>query len=219
MTDNNVKREILHFHKSMTNTSRDASFDFCYLYFHTKKGKLANDMENCCMHLWSYLASWGMLRNSPLQSLSPASLKPLIAHFDDISHSNIWNIDVDSYPQEKYCIIDEYKKIESILKQIMGKAPTVTLVTKIMLGIFGCVPAFDRYFTQTFNQLYNGFYQCRDIELDYIYDFYTQHKVLLDDLSTNMYVINFEGKPTSFTYKKAKLIDMFGFTKAMNIKY
>ena len=36
-----------------------------------------------------------------------------------------------------------YESIEKELKEILGKRPSETLITKIMLGIFGCIPAFD----------------------------------------------------------------------------
>ena len=61
---------------------RDASYDFCFLYFQTHRGILGGkNLECSCMHLWSYLASWGMLRgSSELLQRSPAALKNLIWH-------------------------------------------------------------------------------------------------------------------------------------------
>ena len=63
---------------------RYASFDFCYSYFyqvHVLNESKNEDKEKSCMVLWSYLASWGMLRgSSKLLQKSPAYLLPLINH-------------------------------------------------------------------------------------------------------------------------------------------
>ena len=168
------------------------------------------------MYLWSYLASWGMLRgSSALLQCSPASLKPLIEYFDSLykSASHIWDIDVDTYNvgANKKNLLDTYKDIENILSKILSKKPTVTLVTKIMLVVFGNVPAFDTYFKKSFSKIYGVFSSFGIKELDAIHDFYSNFKILLDSIKIN--VIDFNGKPTNIIYKKAKLIDMYGFTK------
>ncbi|MCI6800098.1 MAG: hypothetical protein MR891_00450, partial [Bacteroidales bacterium] len=98
------------------------------------------------------------------------------------------------------------------------KNPSRTLVTKIMMGVFGIVPAFDTFFSDVFDRLYpdKGFrsgnfsHDC----LDAIYNFYLQNKQQLD--SIKIPVIDFDGKPIEgMYYKKAKLIDMYGFTKGV----
>ena len=169
------------------------------------------------MHLWSYLASWGMLRgSSTLLQCSPAVLKELIKFFDSISTSPIWDSDIDTYNKDKEEILKVYKKIFSILATSMHNNPSVTLVTKIMLGVFGCVPAFDSFFTKTFRTIYGDFRNVRSVELDAIEDFYKKHQTLIDKMVIP--VIDFGGNPTKLYYKKAKLIDMFGFAVGQHIK-
>ena len=140
------------------NTHRDASFDLCFYYFQTNKEHVAKkeNLEKSCLYLWSYLSSWGMLRGSSrLLEKSPASLKPLIKH---IQESKVWDIDVDKYTDENIAkLIAEYEAIEQILKEeLLKKLPTCTLVTKIMLGVYGNVPAFDVNFTATLKKEYKG---------------------------------------------------------------
>ena len=214
----NVGRIIYIFIMKRNCNHRYASYDFCYLYFQKNKGKLStkNNIEKSCMYLWSYLASWGMLRgSSALLQCSPAALKPLIEYFDSLykSASHIWDIDVDTYNvgANKKNLLDTYKDIENILSKILSKKPTVTLVTKIMLVVFGNVPAFDTYFKNAFSKIYGVFSSFGIKELDAINDFYSNFKILLDSIKIN--VIDFNGKPTNIIYKKAKLIDMYGFTK------
>lgn len=136
----------------------------------------------------------------------------------------MWNLDVDSYNEKNIkALLKSYSEIEAILTEILSdskevKHPSVTLITKIMLGVFGNIPAFDRYFTTTFHSMYGGFLSCQRHELDCILDFYTNNKAVIDSLSKEMYVIDFNGMATSRTYKKVKLIDMYGFTKAATLQ-
>ncbi len=199
---------------------RNASYDFCYLYFQRNKGHLAGqNIEYSCMHLWSYLASWGMLRGScPLFLRSPAALKPLILYFDELYNSPIWNIDVDSYSEKnKEEILSVYAGIAQILEKITPKhTPSITLVTKIMLGVFGCVPAVDHFFYKTFHSIYGGFGVLGEKELGNIEILYQRHQIVLDSLYIP--IMDFEGNSTIYSYKKAKLIDMFGFMVGKHVK-
>ena len=217
-------------------SNRFASYDFCYGYFQQNKGRLSNNMEHSCYVLFSYLASWGMLRgSSPLLQYSPVVLTELITHFDSIKDSPIWNLDVQDYAHADNIpiIMNEYKAIKKELAFVFcsvcdgateegnsiatGKAntkklvPTDTLVTKIMLGVFGVVPALDRYFQQAFHTLYPkiSFSKFSEEVLTSILNFYCSNQPILD--SIKFPVIDFSGKPTSLNYKVAKLIDMFGF--------
>lgn len=203
------------------NTHRDASFDLCFYYFQTNKEHVAEKdyLEKSCLYLWSYLSSWGMLRGSSyLLTKSPASLKPLIKHIQN--YSNVWDIDVDKYTDENIAkLIAEYKAIEQILKEeILEKLPTCTLVTKIMLGVYGNVPAFDVNFTATLKKEYKG--KCRSTvfnteSLKCIKDLYDKHK---DEFNQEIKVLDFEDKETELQYTKAKLVDMYGFQKGNNNK-
>lgn len=205
--------------KNHSINQRDCSYDICYLYFQRNKGHLAGqNLEYSCMQLWSYLASWGMLRgSSALFWCSPAALKPLIIYLDEISDSPVWDIDVDSYSAKNSKeILRVYARIEKILKskKIMGTTPSITLVTKIMLGIFGCVPAVDQYFYKTFHKLYGGFGTLREQELTNLEHFYLSHKETIDDI--HIPVLDFDGQETKLTYKKAKLVDMYGFQQSID---
>lgn len=224
-----VDQEIKKFGSGCSVEHRYVSYDFCYLYFQRNKGFLGNvNMENSCMHLWSYLASWGMLRGSSvLLQRSPACLKELVAYFDSICHSVVWDVDVDSYASHKSEILQVYNDISQIMERIMNHnesnippkitKPSPTLITKIMLGVFGCVPALDQYFCKTFRGLYGGFYELGSKELDRIGSFYEQeqHKELID--SIRIPVLDFDGKKTELYYKKAKLIDMYGFVHGQEL--
>lgn len=190
---------------------RYSSFDYCYNYF--KSGKnLKSDMEKSCLVLGFYLASWGMFRGSSfILQRSAKHFEKTIEYINGLDRS-YWEIDVDSYDENITKIIEVYKEIK---KKIVdeGKAH-LTLVTKVMLGVFGFVPAYDNYFTDTFRGMYSdcGFRRFNKDSLECIEKFYYANKKVIDDLAKATKTYDFKtGKPGGISYTKAKIIDMYGF--------
>src|SRR5688572_2487246 len=85
-------------------TGRYASFDYCHNFFrsHHEDGRVSNLAEadvvqQACLQLGFYLASWGMLRGSSIL------LKRSAKHFAPVveviaqSPSAVWTIDADDY--------------------------------------------------------------------------------------------------------------------------
>lgn len=217
-----IDRVVNLFHSGITEKYRYSSFDFCYSYFQNNRNHLADNIEVGCMYLWAYLASWGMLRGSSklLKYHSPASLKGLLSLFANNKDNSVWDLDLQDYstPEAIGEIIGMYNSIKYELIKIIDK-PSVILITKIMLGVFGCIPAFDTNFTRAMKKEYEsekcGFCGVNKKSLRLIGEFYRNHKDTFDGISIP--VIDFNGQPTKLTYKKAKLIDMFGFTKGLEL--
>ncbi|MDP3682725.1 MAG: hypothetical protein Q8S01_02225, partial [Ignavibacteria bacterium] len=134
-------------YKSKTRAEdRYTSFDYCYNYFRTVQGNsLTDDIEKSCLTLGFYLASWGMFRGSSfLIDKSAKHFEPTVRYVAKLDRS-IWLIDVDSYEQNNIMtIIQIYNDIKNLI--ITGNNSDLTLITKIMLGVFGFIPAFDKYF-------------------------------------------------------------------------
>lgn len=68
--------------------------------------------------------------------------------------SKIWGIDVNDYANgdSVALILQCYDMIKNTL--IKDKRHLV-LATKIMMGVFGCIPAYDQYFSSTFRSLFD----------------------------------------------------------------
>lgn len=194
-----------------TPTDRYASFDYCFNYFqeHAERSRVAELMEgpalqSSCLQLGFYLASWGMYRgSSDLLRRSLAHLVPVIRVIAT-SPSEVWYVDANDY-SDKACSL--MLEVGARLKQTFPKGATDTPVTKIMLGVFGCVPAFDTYFKKSF-----GTWKFNDAALGMIARFYEEnaevierHRVPTLDFAT--------GLDTSRRYTRAKLIDMIFFTE------
>lgn len=196
---------------------RYASFDYCYNYFYSfyKQNKIAdiaseNNLQTSCLHLGFYLASWGMMRGSSfLLEKSSRHLAPLVREISKMGKI-IWEIDVDNYNNENIEVLLECKN--KIIKALGEKNTKTwdTLVTKIMLGVFANVPAYDTFFKkflqknkycQTFNRK----------SLEQLKEFYGDNKKefkAFEKIKTHNFIT---GKETDVYYTKAKLIDMYGF--------
>lgn len=192
---------------------RYRSFDFCYSHFYNSKTNNQIDIERSCYVLWSYLASWGMLRGSSfLLQKNPAYLSDLVEYIYRQDKS-VWNIDIDNYPENYDKIITLYNDVkENILK---GKNHRhLVLVTKIMLGIFANIPAYDTYFCKTFKEISsNNFSFVDKATLGIIHEFYLKNQEIIDKLQQESIVFNFYEQDTKLKYSKAKIIDMYGFSR------
>ncbi|MBU1180315.1 hypothetical protein KJ885_05205 [Patescibacteria group bacterium] len=217
MQKNNIEKNIKKFlegqskNKGRHPDERYASFDYCFNYFQTFREKnkikeLANteNIQNSCLHLAFYLASWGMFRGSSfLLEKSSRHFIPLIKEIS-IFDRKIWEIDANNYTEENIKLLLEFK--ERISKLLGGdKKPSDILSTKIMLGVFGNVPAFDEFFKKGFGCSTFGKKSLKKIS-----EFYQKHKNDIDKFK--IYTFNFlTGKETKRSYTNAKIIDMVGF--------
>lgn len=203
---------------------RYASFDYCFNYFQLKKTNpnfsFVDNMERSCNVLGFYLASWGMYRGSSyLLQYNMTIFKSLIEYIDSLEEE-YWLIDLPYSGKDIELLTSLYDGISERIKVKIGasvyKEATTTLVTKIMLGIWGSVPAFDSYFAETFKQIFKSkkcsFKKFNNISLSLIDKFYSNNQSIIDRLSSKYITLDFDkGTATNLTYTKAKIIDMYGF--------
>ncbi len=191
---------------------RYTSFDYCYNYFYNfyKNDKINEiwnneNLEQSCLQLWFYLASRGMMRGSSfLLQNSLKVFKKLILSISKLN-KEYREIDLDNYNEGGIEKLLSLKNI--IVESFWEDKPTDTLATKIMLWIFANIPAFDRYFKKWMKVS-----RVNKDNLLKIYSFYNKNKSAIDLI--NVKTIDFiSWEETSVLYKKAKLIDMFWFSK------
>lgn len=195
---------------------RYASFDYCYNHFQyfrengcIEKMTNQDNMQTSCLHIGFYLASWGMLRGSSFlleKSIKHyESLISNIAKFD----KRIWDIDADSYTEDNIKSLLECK--DMVCKSLEnGNKLTDTLSTKIMLGIFSNVPAYDVFFRKGLNVHSFGKKSLREIA-----NFYDGNQEIIDKYKIRTFDFS-TGKETHRIYTKAKIIDMIGFIAGQN---
>ena len=195
--------------------ARYASFDYCFNYFQEFKNKKEltskENMQNSCLHLAFYLASWGMLRGSSfLLQKSINFYKPLIEYISE-KDDDFWKIDVPNYMENNNIdtLIKCADDIKNILSEDGNNDASDILVTKIMLGVFGCVPAFDTYFK---NGSRLGSFNKRT--LTEISEFYRKdgHSNIISNEANKIKTFEYNsGKTGSRSYTNAKVIDMIFF--------
>ncbi|MFM8530675.1 MAG: hypothetical protein ACKOD2_13580 [Ilumatobacteraceae bacterium] len=190
---------------------RYASFDYCFNYFRrftVEKSHRPDDPEHLqlsTLHLGYYLASWGMLRNSFLRTQSSRALTSTVRAISDVPRS-VWNLDVDDYGDNE-AVNQILATKEKIIKALKPNVPTETLVTKIMLGVFGNVPAFDQFF-----RVGTPLNRHNEASIASSHSFYQKIK---DEIREGRRpTLDFSsGQPTSYIYTNAKVIDMIFFMR------
>ena len=132
---------------------RYRSWEHCYRYFRevTPSG-IAAQRNHAALQLAFYLASWGMYRGSTfllqhaytvhLGVVDCLVLPRFAALWEREFGADV--SDVDLLP----VILDAAEAVGKAYSQF-GQ-PTETLVTKVLLGTFGCLPASDQYFIAGF---------------------------------------------------------------------
>lgn len=215
-----IDKLINKFMKDRGPLDRYTSFDYCYNYFQSYQNNIRDiavpdNLQVSCLHVGFYLASWGMLRGSSfLLQRSIKHYEPLIkeiAKFD----KKIWSIDVDSYTDDDLKLIFEcYEMIKRSF--LIDGVKEETIITKIMLRLFGCVPAFDQNFCDAFRKFFKGkcgFRSFNTESLKYIREFYHNNKNSIDKWAGEIKTVDFATRKfTNIPYSKAKIIDMIGFT-------
>jgi hypothetical protein len=192
---------------------RFASFDYCFNYFQSFKdgGNVAGiaaapHMELSCLQLGFYLASWGMFRpSSSLRSRSLRQFEPVIELIAR-TPGDVWAADAHCYT-EAVChgLVDTASGIAEALHYPDGAWPTRTLATKIMLGVFGNVPAFDsRVVAGLRKTRLTGRFGLR--ALQNIGRFYDDHREVIEQHRDR--TLDFTtGRQTQRHYTRAKVID------------
>lgn len=192
--------------------ARYTSFDYCFNYFQSFResgdtSALAGsaNVQLSCLQLGFYLASWGMLRGSA--ELLQKSARHLIPVIEAIAgtETSLWDLDAGSYT-------------DSNIDQLLEQAATIRradhgmsdiLVTKVMLGVFGSVPAFDTNFKAGFGVTTFGAKALRKVGA-----FYRDNAEVID--AYRVPTLDFvSGEPTHRFYTRAKVIDMAFFIEGM----
>lgn len=195
---------------------RYLSFEHCYLFFQNNcKPKMTNEIkDHAALHLFAYLASWGMMRNSFLMYKDYKYLTGLIDVL--VSHKK------EEYLSEeilavKQDIISFFIGPEDNPTTFITDSPSPilvrnrknwdTLTSKILMGTLGCVPAYDDYFKGVAKKEFNMSPNFNKKGLDQLVEFKEQNKEALVKLQAKTKEI------CGFEYPVMKIIDMYFWQK------
>ena len=132
----------MHFYKP---NKRLESWEICHKEFLKARKSQTIDKRLLALHLMGFLGSWGMYcRRAPL-FLNHHYLvhEDLIDTLLDKRYDKLFEIKDNNDFSSNIGLVDEvYEKIATYY-QAIGVTRVITLASKIMLGVYGCVPAFD----------------------------------------------------------------------------
>ena len=201
---------------------RSRSWEHCYRVFRDARTDPSPDYDYLSLHLAFYLASWGMYRGSSFllqkdyKVLSPIVEEILKPEYDclfGLACTDLRESEVQDSLEKLYeCIALHF---HSIRKEVVGhevaSPVSQVLITKILMGTLGCVPAYDRFFVDGIkkHKVTTGEYS-RESVLRLV-DFYEAHNDRLEEVRRG-----FEGD--GLIYPQMKLLDMgfwqVGFEKS-----
>ena len=170
------------------------------------------------LHLFAYLASWGMLRGS-----SFILYKDYLFHNDVVKellnskYDRLISLSLDDMTKEDIVLIFELRNnIRSIYYEntyrLKGEInantyPSDTLVSKIILGTLGCCPAYDRFFIDGMKSLGVSNRNFTPRSLSTIQTFYLENHKAIIDIKDNI------NSKSTVPYPTMKIMDMI-FWKA-----
>ena len=136
---------------------RSRSWEHCYRVFRDARTEPSPDYDYLSLHLAFYLASWGMHRGSSfllqkdykvLVPIVEEVLKPEYDCLFGVACVGLREPEVRARLANVYDYIADY--FRPIRDEVAGREVTTpvspVLVTKILMGTLGCVPAYDRLF-------------------------------------------------------------------------
>ena len=191
---------------------RSRSWEHCYRVFRDARTDPSPDCDYLSLHLAFYLASWGMYRGSSFllqkdyKVLVPIVEKVLKPEYDclfglactDVRNSDVWE-------QMKKLSDDIGDHFDPIRDEVAGRkvASSVSpvLITKILMGTLGCVPAYDRFFQDGAKYLGLEHNSYKEKSLRELADIYEAHNDRLEEARRGMRV-------GDLTYPQMKLLDM-----------
>lgn len=138
---------------------RYRSWEHCYKYFHESRLRaIAVDRDHAALQLGFYLASWGMYRGSSFLLKHTYTVhRGVIDQLVSQRFSVLWKQDFGEGDHDAELVPVICEAIRAVRDAYRPFTPAVesrqasdTLVTKVILGTIGCLPACDRYFIDGF---------------------------------------------------------------------
>ncbi len=192
---------------------RSRSWEHCYRVFRDARTDPSPDCDYLSLHLAFYLASWGMYRGSSFllqkdyKVLVPIVEKILKPEYDclfGLACTDLRNDDIRAQLKKLYDYIADYY-FRPIRDKVAGREVTTpvspVLITKILMGTLGCVPAYDRFFVDGIKKHKVTTQEYSRNSLLKLVDFYEKHNDRLEDARRGM-------RTDDLIYPQMKVLDM-----------
>ena len=148
-----IREKLRAYYSGRTRDDRDRSWEFCYRYFHHAKPEaIKTNRHHAALQLGFYLASWGMYRNSFLLQYAYTVHLGAVDCLLESKFSRLWTEEFGASDNDADLVPLILEACESVratyrsFAEAQHKTVTDTLLTKVVLGTMGCLPALDEYF-------------------------------------------------------------------------
>lgn len=191
---------------------RYRSWEHCYSNFINARDNKNAELDYLSLQLAFYLASWGMYRGSSFLLQKDYRIHiPVVKELLKEEYDPLAGIDCVELKRKENqrlleninAFLDEYySNIRDEVKNIKVRNQlSSTLITKILMGTLGCVPAYDRYFISGIKKqkVASGNYNMKSIIQ--LVDFYEKNIVELENIRKDM-------KVNGMAYPQMKILDM-----------
>lgn len=201
---------------------RSRSWEHCYRVFRDARTDPSPDYDYLSLHLAFYLASWGMYRGSSFllqkdyKVLSPIVEEILKPEYDclfGVACTDLRESEVQArLTNARDYIANHFWPIRNeVAGREVASPVSPVLVTKILMGTLGCVPAYDRFFQDGVATYKVTTQEYSRNSLLKLVDFYEEHNDRLEEARRGMRV-------GDLIYPQMKLLDMgfwqVGFEKS-----
>ena len=191
---------------------RSRSWEHCYRVFRDARTDPSPDYDYLSLHLAFYLASWGMYRGScfifqkDYKVHTPIVEKILKPEYDclfGIACVDLREPEVQDRLEElNNYIADDFHPIrDQVAGREIESPVSQVLITKILMGTLGCVPAYDRFFEEGARYLGLEKKTYHEKSLLELADIYEEHNDRLEEARRGMRV-------GDLIYPQMKLLDM-----------
>ena len=153
------------------------SWNHCYQAFSE-----VEDDKHLSLHLGFYLASWGMYRGS-----SKLLERDYLVHVDAVKIiKKYFYLRCGSKKEISFSEIENItnliEELSFYYKMTHYVTPTDTLISKIILGTLGCLPAFDRFFVDGVKKQGNTFKTLKKKSLEGLFAFVADNQIELKNI-------------------------------------
>lgn len=198
---------------------RFKSWEHNYRIFCEEREKPNPDIDKLSIHLSFYLASWGMYRGSSfllqkdykiheeaVKEIIKSDYDSLVAiKFNELNGENLEKMGkLNSFLRNHYRKVSQKDKDEKI---------SDILITKILLGTLGCVPAYDQYFKKGFKKFNvlgsfsNNEGKLNEKSILRLAEFYKKYEKELEEKRKD-FKIKINNKNVENKYPQMKVLDM-----------
>ena len=191
---------------------RSRSWEHCYRVFRDARTDPSPDYDYLSLHLAFYLASWGMYRGSSfLLQKDYKVLVPIVEEVLKPEYDCLFGIactDLREPEVQKRLknvsdnIANHFHPIrEEVAGRKVASSVSPVLITKILMGTLGCVPAYDRFFVDGIKTYKVTTQEYSPKSVLKLVDFYEAHNDRLEEARRGM-------RTEDLTYPQMKLLDM-----------